>query len=183
MRRRGFTLLKATFKCFGWLFDPKHRPAGCFGRLFDPKHRQRAFTLLELTFSMGLGLIVLAVGYSAYFNVVRADDVERRREALATTALEAMNTIKQDVRAAGLVAPLGNTLVLNTTDRRITYRPMPRSTGILRLTSHGRREFKGVKASFSGSDGGVNITIQANERIHGRVIRVDLDCFVTPRNR
>lgn len=143
--------------------------------------KRRGFTLLEATFSMALGLIVLAVGYSAYFNVTRADDVERRREMLTTTAQNAMSRIKQDVRSSSRATASGSTLTLTTADAPVIYRSSP--DGTERLSGHRRSRFSGVRASFAQDGPGVNVSIRARANTHGRVIRVDLNCFVTPRNR
>lgn len=143
--------------------------------------KRRGFTLLEATFAMGLGIIVLAVGYGAYFNVTRADDVERRREMLTTTAQSAMARIKQDVRSASTMTISGSALVLGTADGPVLYRNSPR--GIERVSGRSRSRFADVKASFRQNGPGVDISINARANTHGRVIRVDLDCFVTPRNR
>lgn len=136
------------------------------------------FTLIELLFAMGLSLIVLAVGFSAFFNISRADDVERTREQLTITSNRAMDTIKEDVRAAESFSALGDSLVLNA----ITYSNLPNGAGIERLTQHGRSPFKGVRASYKQHGRGVDISIKAHKKVHGRVIRVELHSFVTPRN-
>ena len=143
--------------------------------------RRRGFTLLEATFAMALDLIVLAVGYSAYFSVTRADDVERRREMLTTNAQSAMARIKQDIRSSGGATAAGSTLTLATAAGPVVYRNSP--GGVERLSGHRRSRFADVKVSFRQNGPGVDVSINADASIHRRVIRVDLDCFVTPRNR
>lgn len=145
------------------------------------KLSRRGFTLLEATFAMALGMIVLAAGYSAYFSVTRADDVERRREMLTISAQTAMANIKQDIRAASRAAASGSTLTLATADGPVIYRNATR--GVERITGHRRSRFSGATASFAQNGPGVDVSIKADANVHGRRIRVDLDCFVTPRNR
>ena len=144
---------------------------------------RKGLTLLEMTFVMGLSLIVLAAGYSAYFSVTRADDVERRRETLTASALNAMAHVKEDVRSASEATASGSTLTLATTDGPVTYRGAAHGTGIERIAGRRRSLFKGATASFARSGAGVDVSIKSRAKVHGRMIRVDLDCFVTPRNR
>jgi|GEM_PF-1372396 len=145
--------------------------------------RSKGFTLLELIFSMGLSLIVLAAGYGAYFSFSRADEVERRRELVIIAAHGAMSRIKEDVRASSAAAASGSTLSLQTPDGRVSYRSRANGSGIDRITP-GRRSFlKGATASFAGSGRGVNVSVKASAKVHGRAIRVDLNSFVMPRNR
>jgi Tfp pilus assembly protein PilW len=143
--------------------------------------RRKGFTLLEATFAMALGMIVLAAGYSAYFSVTRADDVERRREMLTTSVQSAMAHIKLDIRAASRAMASTAALALATADGPVTYRNSAR--GIERISGHRRSLFKGATVSFAQNGRGVDIAIKAHANVHGRMIRVDLDCFVTPRNR
>lgn len=145
--------------------------------------RGRGFSLLELIFSMGLSLIVLAAGYGAYFSFSRADEVEARRELVTIAAHGAMDRIKEDVRAANLVAAFGNAMALNTSESRISYESLPNGAGISRMTRHSRSLFKGATASFAQRGRGVNVSVRASAKVHGRAIGVDLKSFVMPRNR
>lgn len=141
---------------------------------------KNGFTLIELIFTMGLSLIVLSAGYRAYFSVTRADDVERHRERITITANSAMDHIREDIRMAGSARVSGDSLILGTSRGEIVYRGM--RSGIERRVGSTRSTFKGVTASFKQSGPGVGVSIRARENIHRRTIRVDLDCFVTPRN-
>ena len=147
------------------------------------KRCRAGFSLLELTIALGLSLIVLAAGYSAYFSVTRADDVERRREMLTTAAQNAMERIKQDIRSSSAATASGATLVLAATDGPVTYRNRAGGAGIERNAGRRRSLFKGAMAAFSQSGAGVDVSVEAGAKVHRRLIRVDLDCFVTPRNR
>ena len=147
------------------------------------RRRRGGFTLMEAVFAMGLGLIVLAAGYSAYFSVTRAEDVERRREMLTTAAQSAMERIKGDIRASSAATASGSTLVVKTSDGIVTYRNRADGAGIERISGRGRSVFKGAIASFAQDGAGVDVSVRVDAKVHGRVIRVDLDCFVVPRNR
>ena len=144
--------------------------------------RGKGFTLLELIFSMGLSLIVLAAGYGAYFSFSRADEVERSRELVTIAAHGAMSRIKQDIRASGGATASGSTLSLQTPDGRVTYRSRSNGSGIDRIGPRSRSFLKGATASFWGSGRGVNVSVKASAKVHGRAIRVDLSSFVMPRN-
>ena len=143
----------------------------------------RGFSLVELIFAIGLSMVVLAAGYSAYFHLTRADDVERRREQVTASAHNAMARIKQDVRASSSARASENVLSLSTSSGPITYRNLPNGSGVERHTSSSRGRLNGASASFQQSGRGVNVSITAHETIHRRAIRVDLNCFVAPRNR
>lgn len=145
--------------------------------------RGKGFTLLELIFSMGLSLIVLAAGYGAYFSFSRADEVERRRELAVIAVHGAMSRIKQDIRASSDATASSSTLSLETPDGRFTYRNRANGSGIDRIGPSSRSFLKGATASFAGSGRGVNVSVKASARVHGRAIRVDLNSFVMPRNR
>ena len=145
--------------------------------------RGKGFTLLELIFSMGLSLIVLAAGYGAYFSFSRADDVEARRELVTIAAHGAMSKIKQDIRASGAATASGSTLSLQTPEGRFTYRGRSNGSGIDRIGPSSRSLFKGATASFAQRGRGVNVSVKASAKVHGRAIRVDLNSFVMPRNR
>lgn len=145
------------------------------------RRSQRGFTLIEMIVSMGLSLIVLSVGYGAYYSFSRADDVERTREQLNLTAQNAMGRIKEDVRSANLVRAFEDTLVLNTTESRIDYTSRPHGTGVKRMSRHGCCLFKGVSARFTESGRGVNVSVMAGAKVHRRAIRVDLKSFIVPR--
>ena len=144
--------------------------------------RDKGFTLLEFIFTIGLSLIVLAAGYGAYFNFSRADDVERSRELVTIAAHGAMSRIKEDVRSANMVAAFGNAMALNTSESRISYENLPNGAGISRMTRHSRSLFKGATASFVQRGKGVNVSVKASAKVHGRAIGVDLNSFVMPRN-
>ena len=146
-------------------------------------HTRKGFSLIELIFSMGLSLVVLAAGYGAYFSINRADDVERRREEVTISANNAISRIKEDIRGANSASVAGHALTLNTVDGRIAYRNLPDGSGIERRTSAMHSVLKGATASFVQSGRGVNVSTKARAKIHGRAIRVDLNCFVTPHNR
>lgn len=145
--------------------------------------RGRGFTMLEMVFSMGLSLIVLAAGYGAYFGFCRADDVERSRELVTIAAHGAMSKIKQDIRASGAASASGSTLSLQTPDGRVTYRSRPNGSGIDRIESRRRSFLKGASASFASRGRGVDVSVRSSAKVHGRGIRVDLSSFVIPRNR
>ena len=141
------------------------------------------FTLLEATFAMGLAVIVLAVGYGAYFNLTRADDVESRREMLTASAQRAMARIKEDVRASGAASVSAGTLVLRTRAGTLVYRNRADGAGIERILGLRRSLFKGASATFARSGAGIDVSVRADAKVHRRLIRVDLHCFVMPRNR
>lgn len=144
--------------------------------------RGRGFTLLELIFSMGLSLIVLAAGYGAYFNFSRADEVERSRELVTIAAQGAMSRIKQDIRTSSAATASGSALSLHTSDGRLTYRSRSNGSGIDRI-GPGRHSFlKGAAASFAKNGRGVNVSVKASAKVHRRAIRVELSSFVMPRN-
>lgn len=145
--------------------------------------RDRGFSLIELIFALGLSMVVLAAGYSAYFNVTRADDVASRRERATISAHNAMSRIKEDIRASRSAIASGSTLSLSTAGGSITYRNLPDGSGIERRTSVSRGILKGATASYTQSGRGVNVSVKARANMHRRAIRVDLNCFVTPRNR
>jgi len=142
--------------------------------------RRKGFTLLEATCAMGLGLIVLAVGYSAYFSITRADDVESRREMLTIRAHNAMEHIKRDVRSATGVSASHTILTVATVDGPVVYRSSVR--GVERIAGRRLSRFPDTSASFAQDGAGVEVSVNARANVHRRVIRVDLDCFVTPRN-
>lgn len=142
---------------------------------------QRGMTLIELMYSIGLSLIVMAIGYSAYASFARADDVERQREQINLTAQNALGRMKEDVRWANTVAASGSTMVLSTREGRVEYRNLPKGSGVERRARHGRCLFRAVTATFSRSGGGVDISVRARTRLHGRAIRVDLTSFIVPR--
>jgi prepilin-type N-terminal cleavage/methylation domain-containing protein len=145
--------------------------------------RRKGFTLLELIFSMGLSLIVLAAGYGAYFSFSRADDVERSREMVTIAAHGAMSRIKQDIRASSAATASGSTLSLRTSDGRVTYRSRSNGSGIDRIGPSSRSFLKGATASFVRRGGGVDVSVRASTKIHRRAVRIDLNSFVMPRNR
>jgi len=145
------------------------------------KRAQRGMTLVELIYSIGLSLVVMAVGYGAYASFARADDVERQREQLNLTAQNAMGRIKEDVRSASAIAASGSTMALSMAGDRVEYRNLPRGSGVERRARHGRCLFKAVSATFSRSGGGVNVSVKARAKTHGRAIRVDLTSFIVPR--
>lgn len=135
---------------------------------------------MELIFTMGLSLIVMAASFSAYFSITRADDVERRREILITTANNALGRIKEDVRSAESVSASGSTLALGTSDGRVTYRTQ--GANVQRIARHGRGLYKGVTASFSQHGAGVEVSVNGAQIVHRRALRVDLNCFIAPRS-
>jgi len=139
-------------------------------------------SLIELIYAIGLSLIVMSVGYSAYASFARADDVERQREQLNLNAQVAMGRIKQDIRSARAVSGFGSTLILATADDRVEYRNLPTGSGLERRSQHGRYLYKSITAGFSSSDGGVNVSIKARTQVHRRAIGVDLTSFVVPRS-
>ena len=142
----------------------------------------RGFSLIELTFAIGLGLTVMAVGYRAHVGVQRMHDIESRRESMTLNVQNTMAKIKRDVRSASTVAPTGDSLVIDS--GRITYRSTPR--GVERTTSDGRGTTQGVKARFKTGSGGVSgadVTLRAEDTVRRRPIRIEVTSFISPRNR
>ncbi len=138
------------------------------------------FTLIELIFTMGLSLVVLSAGYGAYFSVTRAEEVERHRERITITASSAMSHIQSDTRTACSARVSGGCLTLRTASGNIVYRSL--RSGIERRTGPRKFIFKGTVASFRQSGRGVDVSIRAREYVNRRTIRVDLDCYLAPRN-
>jgi type II secretory pathway component PulJ len=138
-------------------------------------------TLIELIYSIGLSMIVMMVGYSAYASFMRADHVERQREQLNLTAQNAMARVKEDVRSASAVSASGGSMLLNMAGDRVIYRNLPGGSGVERRASRGRCLFKDISAEFSRSGEGVDVSVRARSQVHRRAIRVDLESFIIPR--
>ena len=144
--------------------------------------RNRGFSLIELIVAMGVGAVVLAVGYRAYVDVLRMQDVENRRESMMLAVQDAMRNIKTDVKSGAALAVTANTLVID--GGRVVYRTKP--DGIERKTSDTRRTFEGAQAEFKPGPNrlpGVSMTIRAEDMIHRRPIRIEVAGYVSPRNR
>jgi hypothetical protein len=163
------------------------RPHSQLGSPFFQKgargRSRRGTSLMELVVAVGLGIAILGVGYRAYFTLTRADDYESKRHAMMLDVQNLAARIKQDVRAANLVVVFGDTLALNTSDRRINYHSLAHASGVERSTRYGRGVFRGVSAQFEGTGGGVRMRLWSELRSHRRSIRVEISTFVSPRNR
>lgn len=140
----------------------------------------RGFSLLELIVAIGLSLIVLSASYGAYSGISRADDVERHRERITIAANSAMSRIQQDIRRASSVRASGTTMVAQTSSGTIVYRAV--ASGLERRVGASRSVVNSLAASFRQSGRGVDVSVWAREEVHRRAVRVDLNCFVTPRN-
>lgn len=145
--------------------------------------RLRGATLIEMLFAMAIGLVVLGVGYRAYFGTLRADECEARRESVTIAAHNLMDRVKTDVRAASALRVDGGALVLTAKDRRVTYRNAPDGSGVERAVDGTKGTYRGVRAAFSPASGGVNVTVTSETAVNGRTIRVEAESFVAPRNR
>lgn len=143
-------------------------------------HR-RGFSLMELIFAVGLGVVVMAIGYRAYVGVTRVHDVESRRESMMLTVQNVMAKIKQDTRSAGSVSGSKGSLVID--GGRVVYSNLPDGAGIQRAAGRGRATFEGPVAEFSISRPGVNVTIRSEDTVHRRPIRIEVTSFISPRNR
>jgi len=143
---------------------------------------RRGVALIELIFAMGLGLIVLSVGYRTYATVSRAHQYECSRESVMLTAQNLLGRIKEDVRAANSVAVSRNTLTVRSGPRTTIYRILPSGAGVQRAIGRGRALYAGVGAEFAaGSSHGVSVRVFARQRANRRPIRVDISTFVSPR--
>jgi hypothetical protein len=136
-------------------------------------------SLIELIFAMGLGMIVLGVGYRMYAGVARAEQFDSRRHQIVLASQNLLTKIKQDVRSANLVAVSGDSLVLSSTDRRISYRSLP--DGVRRVTRGGSAKYPGLKAVFRASGDGVRVRVWSHSVVNRRPVKVDVTTFVRPR--
>ena len=146
-------------------------------------HR-RGFSLMELIFAVGLGVVVMAIGYKAYVGVTRVHDIESRRESMMLTVQNVMAKIKQDTRSAASVSGSKSSLVID--GGRIVYSNLPDGAGIQRAAGRGRATFEGPVAEFSivrQPASGVNVTIRSEKTVHRRPIRIEVTSFISPRNR
>lgn len=142
---------------------------------------RRGVSLIELIFAMGLGMAVLAIGYRMYASVARADQFDSRRHQIILTSQNLITRMKEDVRAANLVAAFGDSLVLNSTDRRITYRSLPNGSGVERGTRFGWTKYPGLRAEFHVKQGGVSIRIWSESKVNRRPVKIDVTTYVHPR--
>lgn len=146
--------------------------------------RVRGATLIELVFAMAIGLVVLGVGYRAYFGTLRADECEARRESLNTAANNLMDRIKTDVRAASALRVEGGALIVVAKGRQVNYRSAPDGSGVERVVNGARGLYRGVQASFAPDSGGVEVAVTSRAAdVNGRTIRVEKRSFLAPRNR
>jgi len=143
---------------------------------------RRGISLTELIFALGVMLIVLCVGYRSYFGLTRADDIEKQRESITLTVQNAMSRIKEDVRAASAVSVTGSSLTAFGSGFHVTYHSLP-GGGLDRVIGTGHFIYKNVNAAFTRSGSGVDVALSAKTTAHGRAIRVDLQTFISPRNR
>jgi hypothetical protein len=142
---------------------------------------RRGMSLIEVVFACGISLVVLAIGFRAYATLTRIDDVESHREMASLTVQTAIDAIKRDVRAGSSVSGSGQSMSISGPSGRIAYRTV--SGGLQRVTSHGRRVFRGASAEFSSAGGnGVQVKVRAKDKVHGRPIRIEVSSFVRPRN-
>lgn len=144
------------------------------------------FSLMELIFAIALGLVVMSIGYGAYFSFMRADEAASERDSMMLTVRNAMSKMKHDVRSSSSLGGESGSLVLSGEDGRIIYRNAPGGEGLERAGERGRSVFKGVRAEFSqdkGENPGVSVRLRAESVKQGRPIRVELSTFVSPRNR
>ena len=140
---------------------------------------RRGFSLIEMIFVIGLGSVVLAVGYRMYASVVRADQFDSRRQEIVLASQNLLGRIKQDVRSANLTSAFGSSLVINSTDRRITYRSLPGR--VERGARHGWAKYPGLRAEFRAKQGGVWVRVWSDAKVNRRPVRIDVTTFVHPR--
>lgn len=140
---------------------------------------RRGMTLVELIFAMGLGMVVMAVGYKGYVGVTRANDYADRREATTVAAQNLMGRIKHDVRSGSSISASGASLTIGGAG--VTYASTRQ--GVERKVGSGHAIYKDLTARFAPQAGGVSVTLRSATRVHRRPIDVEITSFVAPRSR
>jgi len=135
---------------------------------------RRGFTLIELVVATGLGLMVIAIGYKAYFGALRVDDHAAKRESLTLGVQNLMARIKQDVRGAHALNVANGTLTID--GGRVIYRNT--DAGVER----GKCVYRDTRAEFTSEGQGVDIRLRAGASVHKRLVRVEVESYVRPRN-
>ena len=141
----------------------------------------RGFSMIELICAIGLGMVVMAVGYRGYVGVGRMHEIEERRESMMLNVGNALGQVKRDVRGASNVTATGGSLVIDS--GRIIYRSG--NAGIDRITASGRGTIPGMRAQFNASPKGahgVSVTVSAENTVRGRPIRIEVTSHISPRN-
>lgn len=140
---------------------------------------RRGLSLIEMIFVIGLGAVVLAVGYRMYASVQRADQFDSRRHQIALTSQNLITRIKQDVRSAKAATASGSLLVLDSGSRRIVYRDQ--SQGVERQVGRGRAKYPGLRAEFTAKQGGVIVRVWSDVKVNRRPVKIDVTTFVHAR--
>lgn len=142
---------------------------------------RRGLSLIELIFALGLGMIVLGVGYRMYAAAVRADQFDTRRHRIVLASQNLIARIKQDVRSADGAWAHGSSLVLNPSDWRIDYESERDGSGVRRGTHHGWSRYPNLRADFRNEGQGIRVRVWSDAKVNRRPVKIDVTTFVRPR--